>query len=42
MADDAYDLGLIGRGNEPDLTNIYDLGLLKQVLKERNLPVDNF
>jgi NitT/TauT family transport system substrate-binding protein len=40
MADDAYDLGLIGRGNEPDLTNIYDLGLLKQVLKERNLPVD--
>jgi NitT/TauT family transport system substrate-binding protein len=42
MANDAYDLGLIGRGNEPDLTNIYDLGLLKQVLKERNLPVDNF
>jgi NitT/TauT family transport system substrate-binding protein len=42
MADDAYDLGLIGRGNEPDLTNIYDLGLLKQVLKERNLPIDNF
>jgi len=42
MADDAYDLGLIGRGNEPDLTNIYDPGLLKQVLKERNLPVDNF
>jgi NitT/TauT family transport system substrate-binding protein len=42
MADDAYDLGLIGRGNEPDLTNIYDLGLLKQVLKERNLLVDNF
>ena len=42
MADDAYDLGLIGRGNEPDLTNIYDLGLLRQVLNERNLPVDNF
>jgi sulfonate transport system substrate-binding protein len=42
MADDAYDLGLIGRGNEPDLTNIYDLGLLRQVLKEKNLPVDNF
>ena len=41
MADDAYDLGLIGRGNEPDLTNIYDLGLLKQVLKERSLPVDD-
>jgi NitT/TauT family transport system substrate-binding protein len=41
MADDAYDLNLIGRGNKPDLTNIYDLGLLKEVLKERNIPVDN-
>ena len=41
MADDAYDLGLIGRGTKPDLTNIYDLGLLNQVLKERNLPLDN-
>ncbi|MGH9986312.1 MAG: hypothetical protein ACRD8W_20410, partial [Nitrososphaeraceae archaeon] len=42
MADDAYDLGLIGRGgNKPDLTNIYDLGLLKQVLKEKNLSIDN-
>jgi NitT/TauT family transport system substrate-binding protein len=41
MADDAYDLGLIGRGTKPDLTNIYDLGLLNQVLKERNLPLVN-
>jgi NitT/TauT family transport system substrate-binding protein len=41
MADDAYDLGLIGRGNKPDLTNIYDLNLLNEVLEERNLPVDN-
>ena len=41
MADDAYDLGLIGRGTKPDLTNIYDLGLLNQVLKERDLPLDN-
>jgi NitT/TauT family transport system substrate-binding protein len=41
MADDAYDLGLIGRGNKPELTNIYDLSLLKEVLEERNLPVDN-
>jgi NitT/TauT family transport system substrate-binding protein len=40
MADDAYDLGLIGRGTKPDLTNIYDLGLLNQVLKERNLSLD--
>ncbi len=29
MADDAYELGLIGRGNKPDLTNIYDLRLVK-------------
>jgi NitT/TauT family transport system substrate-binding protein len=41
MADDAYDLGLIGRGTKPDLTNIYDLGLLNQVLKEGDLPLDN-
>jgi NitT/TauT family transport system substrate-binding protein len=41
MADDAYDLSLIGRGNKPDLTNIYDLGLLKEVLKEKNLSVNN-
>ena len=41
MADDAYELGLIGRGNKPDLTNIYDLRLLNEVLEERNLPVDN-
>jgi NitT/TauT family transport system substrate-binding protein len=41
MADDAYDLGLIGRGSKPDLTNIYDLELLKEILKERNLPADN-
>jgi NitT/TauT family transport system substrate-binding protein len=41
MADDAYELGLIGRGNKPDLTNIYDLSLLNEVLEERNLPVDN-
>jgi NitT/TauT family transport system substrate-binding protein len=40
MADDAYKLGLIGRGTEPDLTNIYDLGLLNGVLDKRNLPLD--
>ncbi len=40
MADDAYDLGLIGRGTKPNLTNIYDLGLLNEVLKDRNLPLD--
>ncbi len=41
MADDAYDLSLIGRGNKPDLKNIYDLGLLMEVLKEKKLPVGN-
>ena len=38
MADDAYELGMIGRGDRPNLANIYDLGLLNEVLKERNLP----
>ncbi|HZD35583.1 MAG TPA: ABC transporter substrate-binding protein [Nitrososphaeraceae archaeon] len=37
MADDAYELGLIGRGDKPNLSNIYDLRLLNEVLKERNL-----
>lgn len=37
MADDAYELGLIGRGDKPNLANIYDLRLLNEVLKERNL-----
>ncbi|MGH9982455.1 MAG: ABC transporter substrate-binding protein, partial [Nitrososphaeraceae archaeon] len=41
MAEDAYDLGLIKRGNESDLTDIYDLELLKHVLEEKNLPVDS-
>jgi NitT/TauT family transport system substrate-binding protein len=41
MANDAYDLGLIGRGTKPDLTNIYDLTLLKEVLKAKNLPDKN-
>ncbi|MGH9983850.1 MAG: ABC transporter substrate-binding protein [Nitrososphaeraceae archaeon] len=37
MTDHAYDLGLIERDPKLDLTKIYDLGLLKQVLKEKNL-----
>lgn len=41
MADDAYELGLIGRGNKPDLTNIYNLELLKEVLQKKNLPAEN-
>jgi NitT/TauT family transport system substrate-binding protein len=41
MASDAYALGLMGRGDKPDLTNIYDLALLKQVLEEKNLYYNN-
>jgi NitT/TauT family transport system substrate-binding protein len=41
MAEDAYELGLIGRGNQPDLTNIYDIELLKEVLQKKNLPAEN-
>ncbi len=41
MADDAYDLGLIERGHKLDLANIYDLGLLRQVLREKNLSTAN-
>ncbi|MGH9976769.1 MAG: ABC transporter substrate-binding protein [Nitrososphaeraceae archaeon] len=41
MADDAYDLSLIGRGDKPDLRNIYDLRILKQVLKEKSLSIKN-
>jgi NitT/TauT family transport system substrate-binding protein len=41
MASDAYDLGLIGRGIKPDLKNIYDLTLLREVLNEENLPDNN-
>ena len=41
MADDAYELSLIGRGNKPDLSNIYDLELLKEVLQKKNLPAEN-
>jgi hypothetical protein len=31
----------MGRGDKPDLTNIYDLALLKQVLEEKNLYYNN-
>jgi hypothetical protein len=39
-ADDAYALGLIGKDKKPDLANIYGLGLLKQVLEERDISGD--
>src|SRR5919106_2761801 len=38
-ANDAYDLGFLAEGEErPDLTGIYDLTLLDQVLSEKGLP----
>src|SRR3989441_12605441 len=36
-ADDAYNLGFLG-DKKPDLNNIFDLKLLNEVLKEKNLP----
>jgi NitT/TauT family transport system substrate-binding protein len=37
MANHAYELGLTGRGDKPDLGGIYDLRLLNQVLEDKNL-----
>jgi NitT/TauT family transport system substrate-binding protein len=38
-ANDAYDLGFLAKGKDrPDLTGIYDLTLLNQVLSEKGLP----
>lgn len=38
-ANDAYDLGFLAKGEErPDVTGIYDLTLLDQVLSEKGLP----
>jgi NitT/TauT family transport system substrate-binding protein len=38
-ANDAYDLGFLAKGEErPDITGIYDLTLLDQVLSEKGLP----
>lgn len=36
-ADDAFNLGFLGN-KKPDLSNIFDLTILNQVLKEKNLP----
>ena len=36
-ADDAYNLGFLGN-QKPDLSNIFDLRILNQVLEEKNLP----
>jgi hypothetical protein len=35
-AEDAFGLGFLG-DTQPDLNGIYDLNLLKEVLKEKNL-----
>jgi NitT/TauT family transport system substrate-binding protein len=37
-AEDAFSLGFLGE-TKPDLANIYDLSLLNEVLKEKNLSV---
>ena len=38
-ANDAYDLGFLAKGKDrPDLSGIYDLTLLNQVLSEKGLP----
>ncbi len=38
-ANDAYDLGLLEKGKaRPDLSNIYDLNILNEVLAEKGLP----
>ncbi len=41
MAEDARSLGYLGRDKAggPELANIYDLGLLQEVLKEKNLTI---
>jgi NitT/TauT family transport system substrate-binding protein len=36
-ADDAFDIGFLGK-TRPDLSRIYDLTILNEVLKERGLP----
>ncbi len=36
-ADNAYELGFLG-DKKPDLTNIFDLKILNQILEEKNLP----
>jgi len=36
-ANDAFEIGFLGE-TSPDLTDIYDLGLLNEILRERNLP----
>ncbi len=37
LADNAYDLGFLAKGKKPDISEIYDLGVLNNVLKEKGL-----
>lgn len=39
-ADDAFEIGFLGE-IRPDLSEIYDLSILNEILKERNLPIIN-
>ena len=37
LADNAFDLGFLAKGKKPDISEIYDLGVLNNVLKEKGL-----
>jgi sulfonate transport system substrate-binding protein len=37
LADNAYDLGFLAKGKKPDISEIYDLGVLNNVLNEKGL-----
>lgn len=39
-ADDAFEIGFLGE-TRPDLSEIYDLSILNEILKERSLPIVN-
>ncbi|HSD04781.1 MAG TPA: ABC transporter substrate-binding protein [Nitrosopumilaceae archaeon] len=39
-ADNAFEIGFLGE-TRPDLSEIYDLSILNEILKERNLPIVN-
>ena len=36
-ANDAFDIGFLGEGTRPDLSKIYDLSILNEILQERGL-----
>ncbi|MDQ3873553.1 MAG: ABC transporter substrate-binding protein [Thermoproteota archaeon] len=36
-ANDAFDIGFLGEGSRPDLSKIYDLSILNEILRERGM-----